>query len=154
MHILAHTNTRTAILEAGGDILKFAGDALLAFWSCSRFSASGMLSYVLQESLMMQNDFDNFQTSDGVMLRMKIGLSVGKVEVHYIGNSKYKTFDVTGEAVDDVNEAQSLAKSGSVVISRAAWEMCNKQRCIAKVVGTGYAQVLFHDLQTSINSDI
>ena len=100
-----------------------------------------MLSYVLQESIMMQSDFDNFQTSDGVLLRMKIGLSVGRVEIHYIGNSRYKTFDVTGEAVDDVNEAQSLAKSGAVVISKAAWEMCNKQRCIAKVVGTGYAQV-------------
>ena len=93
---------------------------------------------------MMQGDFDNFQTSDGVTLRMKIGLSVGKVEIHYIGNDKYKTFDVTGEAVDDVNQAQSLAKSGSVVISRAAWEMCNKPRCIAKIVGTGYAQVLHH----------
>ena len=90
---------------------------------------------------MMQNDFDNFQTSDGVTLRMKIGLSVGKAEIHYIGNGKYKTFDVTGEAVNDVNTAQSHARSGSVVISKAAWEMCNKQRCIAKIVGNGYAQV-------------
>ena len=101
-----------------------------------------MLSYVLQESLMMQSDFDNFQTSDGVILRMKIGLSVGKVEIHYIGNRKYKTFDVTGEAVDDVNQAQSLAKSGAVVISKAAWDMCNKQRCIAKIVGPGCTGIL------------
>lgn len=97
---------------------------------------------------MMQNDFDNFQTSDGVTLRMKIGLSVGKVEIHYIGNNEYKTFDVTGEAVDDVNKAQSLAKSGAVVISKAAWDMCNKQRCFAKLVGPGYAQVF---LYTSYN---
>ena len=131
----------TAILEAGGDILKFAGDALLALWSCNRFAASGTLAYVLKESLMMQNDFDNFQTSDGVTLRMKIGLSVGKVEIHYIGNVEYKTFDVTGIAVDDVNKAQSLAKSGTVIISKAAWEMSNKQNCIAKLVGPGYAQV-------------
>lgn len=131
----------TAILEAGGDILKFAGDALLALWSCSRFAASGTLAYVLKESLMMQNDFDNFQTSDGVTLRMKIGLSVGKVEIHYIGNAEYKTFDVTGKAVDDVNKAQSLAKSGTVIISKAAWEMSNKQNCTVKLVGPGYAQV-------------
>ena len=90
---------------------------------------------------MMQNDFDNFQTSDGVTLRMKIGLSVGKVEIHYIGNDEYKTFDVTGRAVDDVNKAQSLAKSGTVIISKAAWEMSNKERCTAKLVGPGYAQV-------------
>lgn len=123
--------------------MKFAGDAFLAFWSCSRFAASSLLSYVLQESLMMQNDFDNFQSSDGDILRMKLGLSVGRVEIHYIGNTDYKTFDVTGEAIDDVNKAQALTKSGAVVISKTAWEMCNKQRCIAKLVGPGYAQVGF-----------
>ena len=100
-----------------------------------------MFAHVLHESLMMQNDCDNFQTSDGVILRMKVGLSVGKVEIHYIGNKDYKTFDITGEAVDDVNKAQSLAKSGSVVISKAAWEMCNKQKCFARMVGPGFAQV-------------
>ena len=121
--------------------MKFAGDAFLALWSCSRFAASGLLSYVLQESLMMQNDFDNFKSTDGDILRMKLGLSVGRVEIHYIGNADYKTFDVTGEAVDDVNQAQSLTKSGAVVISKAAWDVCNKQRCIAKLVGPGYAQV-------------
>lgn len=128
-------------MEAGGDVLKFAGDALLALWSCSRFTASSTLAHVLQESLRMQTDFDNFKTSDGVILRMKLGLSVGKVEIHYIGNEAYKTFDTTGVAVDDVNKAQSLAKSGAVVISKEAWEMCNKQRCFAKLVGPGFAQV-------------
>lgn len=128
-------------MEAGGDVLKFAGDALLALWTCSRFTASGKLAHVLQESLMMQNDFDNFNTADGVLLRMKLGLSVGPVEIHFVGNNDYKTFDITGEAVDDVNKAQSLARPGSVIISKAAWEMCNKQRCFAKLVGPGYAHV-------------
>lgn len=139
-----------AILEAGGDILKFAGDAFLAYWSCSRFAASGTLAYVLKESLMMQNDFDMFQTPDGVSLRMKLGLSIGKVELHYIGNEQYKTFDITGEAVDDVNKAQSLTKSGAVVISKTAWEMCNKQRCFASLVGPGFAQVDVDHLITKI----
>ena len=130
-----------AILDAGGDILKFAGDALLAYWSCSRFAASGTLAYVIQESLQMQNDYDNFQSSDGDILRMKLAVSVGKVQIHYIGNTEYKTFDVTGEAIDDVNEAQSFAKPGTVIISKGAWDMSNKQRCFAKHVGPGCAQV-------------
>lgn len=49
--------------------------------------------------------------------------------------------DLAGEAVDDVNEAQNLARSGSVVISPAAWDMCNKPLCIARPVGNGFAQV-------------
>ena len=70
-----------------------------------------------------QHDFDSYQTSDGVVLRMKIGLSVGKVEIHYIGNEECQTFDVTGDAIDDVNKAQSLARSNTVILSNPAWEM-------------------------------
>ena len=89
----------------------------------------------------MQHDFDSYQTSDGVVLRMKIGLSVGKVEIHYIGNEECQTFDVTGDAIDDVNKAQSLARSNTVILSNPAWEMCNKQRCFARLVGGGFAHV-------------
>ena len=89
----------------------------------------------------MQTDYDNFESSDGDILRMKIALSVGKAQLHYIGNAEYKTFDITGEAIDDVNQAQSVCKSGTVVLSKAAWDLSNKQRCFAKVIGHGCAQV-------------
>lgn len=123
-------------------LYKLIGDALLAYWPCSRFEASAMLHYVLQESLTMQNHFDNFETPDGVILRMKLGLSIGKTHIHYIGNQEYKTFDITGPAVDDVNIAQSYTKPGAVVISKDAWEICDQERCIAQIVGQGYVQVM------------
>ena len=50
-------------------------------------------------------------------------------------------FDLAGEAVDDVNKAQSLAKSGSVVISPPAWDTCNKPYCFANLLADGYIQV-------------
>ena len=129
------------ILQAEGDILKFAGDALLAFWSCSQFSIKAMLARVLSESLKLQNKFDNFHTPDGVVLRMKVGLSVGKVDLHFFGNEKRRTFDVTGEAIVDANVAQNHTKSGAVVISKIAWKFLNKENCVATVVGPGCAQV-------------
>lgn len=130
-----------AILEAKGDVLKFAGDALLAYWPCSRFIANVTLAYVIHKSLQIQKDYDNFKTSDGDVLRMKLGVSIGKVQIHYIGNRRYKTFDVTGVAIDDVNTAQSYAKSGTVIVSEGAWEICDKEKCSAEIVGAGYAQV-------------
>lgn len=132
------------ILEAGGDVLKFAGDALLAFWSCSRFSISGMLDHVLRTCLNIQNEFDLFKTRDGEILRMKIGLSIGKVELHYIGNNSVRLFDVTGQAIEDANTAQQHTNSGAVVISKLAWECLDKEGCVAKLVGPGYAQVKSH----------
>ena len=117
---------------------------MLAYWECSRFEASGMLQFVLRESLTMQTNFDNYQTPDGFILRVKIGLSIGPTEIHYIGSEDYKTFDITGKAVDDVNIAQSYTKPGAVVISKDAWEMCNQERCFARLVGPGYAQVFIY----------
>ena len=94
----------------------------------------------------MQTDYDNYQTPDGVTLRMKLSLSVGSVDIHYIGNETYKTFDVTGAAVDDVNTAQSFTKPGTVVISKNAWEMCNQDKCFARLVGKDCAQVLVNKI--------
>lgn len=130
-----------AILEAEGDIVKFAGDAILAFWKCSQFAAAGIVHHVLQQSLMMQNDFDNYRTQDGALLRMKIGLSVGRTDVHFIGQKDFKTFDITGESVDDANLAQSMTRPGTVVLSKTAWEMCNKETCFSRMVGQGCVMV-------------
>lgn len=72
---------------------------------------------------------------------MKLGLGIGKVELHYIGNKSLRLFDVTGQAIEDSNIAQSHTKSGGVVISKVAWECLNRTQCAAKLVGPGYAQV-------------
>lgn len=141
---------RSAILEAEGDILKFAGDAILAFWQCSRFAAPDIVHHVLQQSLMMQSDFDNYRTQDGALLRMKIGLSVGTADIHYIGRKDFKTFDITGECVDDASIAQSVTRPGTVVLSKMAWEMCNKQSCFFRLVGHGCAMVCLHTMTQHI----
>lgn len=89
----------------------------------------------------MQKECDNYQTPDGVLLRMKIGLSIGKTEIHYIGNDEYRTFDITGPAVIDVNVAQELTEPGGVVISKMAWDLCKKEKYVASLVHFGFAQV-------------
>ncbi len=133
-----------AILNIKGDILKFAGDALLAFWPCSRYTASSTMDFVLQESLQIQAKCDNFESSDGDILRMKIGVSIGKTKIHYIGNKEFKTFDITGPAITDVNLAQSECPSGSVVISKTAWTICEQQQYFATAIGkAGCAQVQY-----------
>lgn len=74
-----------AIIAVEGDIVKFAGDALLAFWSCSKFEAVQTVIRVLSECLKLQNKYDKYQTVDGSTLRMKLGISVGKLDVYHIG---------------------------------------------------------------------
>ena len=124
--------------------MKFAGDSLIAFWSCSYFTAQKVLAEILSESLQMQNKFDNFHTPDGVVLRMKVGLSIGKVDIHYFGTEGRRTFDVAGKAIVDANIAQNHTTSGAVVVSKEAWNLLNsKEKCVATIVGPGCAHVGF-----------
>ena len=74
-----------AIITAEGDVIKFAGDALLAFWSCSKFEAVQTVNHVLTKCLKMQRDYDNYQTVGGSILRMKLGISVGNLDMYHIG---------------------------------------------------------------------
>ena len=141
MYMCIYSSCIVAILEAQGDILKFAGDAILAFWPCSTFATTGMVHHVLQQSLMMQSDFDDYKTTDGVLLRMKIGVSVGSADVHYIGRKDFKTFDITGECVDGARLAQSLTKPGTVVLSELAWKMCEKDSCLIVPIEEGCVMV-------------
>lgn len=134
------------ILEAGGDILKFAGDAILAFWSCSQFTAETVLNEVIQTSMNIQANFDNFKTQDDTRMRMKIGLSIGRVELHFIGNSSYRTFDVTGQAIEDANSAQIHTNPGSVVVSKLAWKMCDQLNYSGTPLMTGHVEVLQYSL--------
>ena len=130
-----------AIIAARGDVIKFAGDAILAFWSCSKFEAVQTVHHVLTECLKMQTNYRNYKTADGDTLCMKLGISVGNLDMYHIGAPGFHMLDLAGEAVDDVNAAQNLARSGTVVISPASWDMCNKPFCIARLVGNGFAEV-------------
>lgn len=107
----------------------YTGDALLAYWPCHRFDAEKVVQYLTKEMLSIQTSYDNYQTNDGVLLRMKIALSVGKCFVHFIGSESDKTFDFTGPAVDEVNLAQSFTGPGAVVITKTAWEICDQSKC-------------------------
>uniref|UniRef100_A0A1X7VFP5 Guanylate cyclase domain-containing protein n=1 Tax=Amphimedon queenslandica TaxID=400682 RepID=A0A1X7VFP5_AMPQE len=117
------------------------GDALLVHWPCSRPAADQVIQYLIKKSLIMQKKFDNFQTPDDIALRFKIALSIGKTHIHFIGNQDYRTFDITGPAVDEVTVAQSVAKPGTVVVTRVAWEMCNQKLYTAEVMEHGFMLV-------------
>lgn len=50
--------------------------------------------------------------------------------MHYLRfeGERQKYFCVVGKAVDDVCEAEKLAKAGEIVLSASCWEHCEKHR--------------------------
>ena len=73
--------------------------------------------------------------------RLKIGLAAGAMDAFVVGGSEAKQFALTGQAINDVNYAQNLAVSGSVILSPLAQEACRNHKCQGRTLKSGYMQV-------------
>ncbi|XP_065450290.1 adenylate cyclase type 10-like isoform X3 [Chrysemys picta bellii] len=114
------------VLIYGGDILKFAGDALLALWRVQQSQMSDIITLALKCSLRIQKEYGVRETEVGLKLQVKIGLSAGHISKVVVGDNKHQYFLVLGRAVDEVRLAQNLAKASEVILSPNCWELCNR----------------------------
>ena len=93
-----------AMLSAGGDVLKFAGmksirilyisiilpcvtigDAILAFWRCSKKNQQQKATHVMENALFIQENYDNFKVGEDINLRMKLAISIGDIFIYHLG---------------------------------------------------------------------
>ena len=103
----------------GGDLFKFGGDALLAFFP-DYASVPGCLD-ALRASWEMQQAMSAFRqvtTSLGAFpLQMKIGLNVGAIFAARLGTASERQFVVTGPTVNATARAESSAVAGQILAS-------------------------------------
>uniref|UniRef100_A0A3B4CBB1 Guanylate cyclase domain-containing protein n=1 Tax=Pygocentrus nattereri TaxID=42514 RepID=A0A3B4CBB1_PYGNA len=115
------------ILEDGGDILNYAGDAILALWAVERSQLSEVITLVIRCGLNIQDKCGIRETEVGCQLRVKIGISAGKLSKVIVGDKTSQYYIVIGRAVDEVRLAESLAVAGTIILSPNAWELCARQ---------------------------
>lgn len=77
-------------------------------------------------------------TDVGVMLGVKIALSVGKMIVTHVGVDESKHFDLSGSAVDDVNNAEKWAEPGSIILSHTAYLNCDQTLFLFEIMADGW----------------
>ena len=128
--------------EHGGDIVKFAGDALLAVW----LSVSGDLSEPLlraaQCALDAQRRFAQLPEVAGFRISVRIALSAGEATGLVVGgvNGRWETV-ATGEALEQISSAVHQARPGEVVLSAAAWPWAAGS-CDGEDAGAGAVRLL------------
>ncbi|KAJ8003480.1 hypothetical protein DPEC_G00148750 [Dallia pectoralis] len=118
------------ILAAGGDILNYAGDAILALWTVARIQLRDVISLVVKCSLDIQDQCGTRKTEVGCQLRVKIGISAGKLSKIIIGDELSQYFVVIGRAVDEVRLAEGLAAASTIILSPNAWELCDRANIV------------------------
>ncbi|XP_062908670.1 adenylate cyclase type 10-like [Mobula hypostoma] len=122
------------ILQAGGDIVNYAGDALLALWRESRKALSQILTLAVKCSLNIQDKCDNRETEVGVKLRVKIGISAGKLSKVVMGDEESRYYALIGRAIDEVRKAEGLASANTVILSPNAWELCDRSNLVVEKI--------------------
>ncbi|XP_014816193.1 PREDICTED: LOW QUALITY PROTEIN: adenylate cyclase type 10 [Calidris pugnax] len=119
-------------LVFGGDILKFAGDAVLVLWRTTPRELARTISLVLHCSLQIQKKYRRRETDVGQEVQLKIGVSAGTMSLSIFGDRRRQHLCLFGQGVGEVNEAEELAGAGDIVLSATAWEVCEQHRLRTK----------------------
>ncbi|CAD5120287.1 DgyrCDS8863 [Dimorphilus gyrociliatus] len=111
------------IIDHDGDVLKYAGDALLAVWKSNSFKSLGKsIIQAVRCSLKIQNSYSEWVTDVGVKFKVKIGLASGEVSLIFVGNNQFRHYVAVGEAVNLVTRAETFCESGDVVLSQSLFK--------------------------------
>lgn len=103
-----------------GDVLKFAGDAFLAFWSEEEGELAGPVLRASRCALGMQALFTETGGDDRVDLR--VGVAAGEVVVMHLNSlAGHREIMITGRPLVQLTSIQTLIAPGEVVLTHPAW---------------------------------
>lgn len=117
-----------AILEAGGTIMQFVGDAVIAVFGAplpqddhaQRAFNAAMAMHAAQTRLNAA-----WESQDREPFDIGIGLSTGEVAAALLGSEERLEYTVIGDAVNLTQRIQQWAEPGETVMTRATREACS-----------------------------
>jgi len=111
--------TATPVIDAGGEVLDFIGDAVLAIFPYE--DASGQKAAVkaattaLRNVIKARDALNSQRTAQGLFpIRFGIGLNTGTVMFGNIGVSQRLTFSVIGPTVNEVSRIEAMTKATGI----------------------------------------
>lgn len=139
------------IIQAhGGDVVKFAGDALLALWAAPNkrtgflFDSDQELTLATHQAtycaLVLQEQLHQIDIA-GHQLVMQVGISAGHVSAVHIGGVRGRwEFMLSSTPLVQCTHAEEMAQPGQVVLCPNAWRWV-KDICRGRPLARNYHQV-------------
>jgi len=115
-----------AICTKGGDVVKFAGDAILAIFPAESFGnrleeATACACQVAME--LVSFDF-RVAGASAIKLSVHCGVGCGEIVSYNVGGFRNRwEYVVTGGPVEQIGTAEGLAEAGQTVVSQETWEL-------------------------------
>jgi class 3 adenylate cyclase len=112
------------IAKNGGDICKFAGDAIIVIWPLEE-SMDVRCLRAAQSALEIHECLDQLVMGDGISLRVKIGIGVGNLDIVHIGGeadscvSQRMEYVALGEALVQSFHAENHSQPALTIVSNS-----------------------------------
>ncbi|MGH2521903.1 MAG: adenylate/guanylate cyclase domain-containing protein, partial [Anaerolineales bacterium] len=124
------------ITAHGGDVVKFAGDALLALWKADDSLLRASTLSAAQCAIAAQKMLQDFEATE-VRLALRMGIGSGEATVEHLGGEYgLWQFLVAGDLLEQAAQAQGQAEPGQVILSPDAWALVH-QACDGQPLPTG-----------------
>lgn len=104
----------------GGEVIGFAGDALLARWPGEGGSMRGSALLAAVAALELQRHLNRRDVGDGVRLTLRIAVSTGPAHAAVVPVGTRKAALLAGAAVDGMKPLLSAAQPGEVMLGATA----------------------------------
>lgn len=113
-----HAVTVPSILDNGGTVVQFVGDALLALFNAPARQPDHALR-AIRAGLAMQAAVDGIAAGRPDWPRFRVGANTGMALVGNIGSETLRGFNAMGDAVNVAARLQTLAQPGEVVVGES-----------------------------------
>ncbi|MDM4719505.1 adenylate/guanylate cyclase domain-containing protein [Micromonospora sp. WMMA1363] len=112
------------ILDNGGTVVQFVGDALLALFNAPARQPDHALRAV-RAATQMQHAVNEIATGHPGWPRFRVGVNTGPALVGNIGSEQLRGFNAMGDAVNVAARLQTMAEPGQIVIGESTWRSTN-----------------------------
>ncbi len=130
------------ITDHGGDIVKFAGDAVLAIWPAeSDDQLAASIARAGECALATQSKLTNYQADTGHSLSLTIGVGGGELQLLQVGGL-YNRWEIllVGQPIRELSTIDEHARSGEVILTPFAWNQI-AEIAQGRRLSTGHAQL-------------
>jgi adenylate cyclase len=126
------------ILEEGGTLDKYEGDAIIAFWNAPLAQPDHAVR-ACRAALRCQRRLadlrDAYQQRTGAALRMRVGLNTGDVVVGNMGSRKRFNYTILGDAANLASRLEGANKAfgTETMVSGSTWQLASAEFCGRKL---------------------
>jgi len=125
------------ITDQGGDIVKFAGDAVFAIWEEQGVNGpAAAVVHAIRCGLKIQSLLHRYQVAQDTRLALRVGVGAGTLhELHLGGYLDRWEFLFAGRPMSESGRAGTLAEPGQVVLSPQAARLAQKAGYGQRIAG-------------------